>query len=78
MTTTASATKTLYVPIKATDVPAGVRFDVPKRNQGQSVEVAWGGFGRYEHSEGDDFKRVTDFAEAQGFASTPRFYKAVR
>jgi hypothetical protein len=41
-------------------VPASVNFDVTPRNQGQTVEVAYGGFGRAEHDAGDPYKRITD------------------
>jgi len=49
-----------YVEIKRSEVPGGVRFDVPRRNQGQIVEIAYGGFARSEHDEGDPYKRETD------------------
>ncbi len=53
-------TTSKYVRIQASEVPAGVRFDVPAHNQGQIVEVAYGGFDRAEHGAGDPYKRVTD------------------
>jgi len=49
-----------YVECGKGDVPGNVRFDVPARLAGQHVEVAYGGFGRAEHDEGDLYKRVTD------------------
>lgn len=49
-----------YTKIDEGALPRGVRFDVPRRNQGQIIEVAYGGFRRAEHDEGDPFKRVTD------------------
>lgn len=49
-----------YAPIPACDVPAGVRFDIPGRNQGQIVEVAYGGWGRAEHGPGDPYRRTID------------------
>lgn len=49
-----------YVPCAKESIPDKVRFDVPRRNQGQTVEVAYGGFGRSEHDEGDLYKRVHD------------------
>ncbi len=52
--------KTTYTPIEESQVPAGVRFDVMRQNQGQIVEVAYGGFDRAEHGNGDPYKRVTD------------------
>lgn len=49
-----------YIPCREIDVPEGVRFDVPRRHQGQIVEVAYGGWGRGEHDEGDEYRRVID------------------
>lgn len=49
-----------YIRCEKRDIPTGVRFDVPRRNQGQAVEVAYGTFGRYEASNGDPYKRVLD------------------
>lgn len=46
--------------IQASEVPRGVRFDVTRRDQGQMVEYAYGGFSRGEHGEGDPYQRVTD------------------
>ena len=51
---------TKYVKITADKIPDGVRFDVPQRNGGQIIEVAYGGFGRAEHDEGDKFMRIHD------------------
>jgi len=53
-----TTTKYEYIRIPASQVPEGVRFDVPARNQGQHTEVAYGGFGRAAHCEGDKYKRV--------------------
>lgn len=60
MTQTTTITEIRYEPIPADSIPAKVRFDVPRRNQGQIVEVAYGGFSRYAHDEGDEYKRVVD------------------
>lgn len=49
-----------YIPIAFGSVPGNVRFDVPRHCQGQIVEVAYGGFSRAEHCEGDPYKRVID------------------
>jgi hypothetical protein len=49
-----------YIECRESDIPAGVRFDVPRRHQGQIVEVAFGGFDRAEHDHGDPYKRITD------------------
>jgi len=59
-----------YVPCTLDEIPEGVRFDVPGRNQGQIVEVAYGGFSRGEHGAGDPYKRVVDRSEGP----TPRYY----
>lgn len=61
-----------YKKCELNDVPATVRFDVPRRNQGQMVEIAYGGFERAEHDEGAPFKRVTDRSE-----QTTTYYRAV-
>ncbi len=55
-------TKHHYEPCREKDVPGNVRFDVPERLAGGMVEVAYGGFGRAAHDEGDPYKRVTDHA----------------
>lgn len=51
-----------YVECSAKDVPDDIRFDVPRRNQGQMVEIAYGDRGRFrgENDEGSPYKRVTD------------------
>lgn len=49
-----------YVPCDPTTIPAGVRFDVPARCDGQMVEIAYGGFDRAAHDRGDPYKRVHD------------------
>lgn len=45
------------------DMPAGVRFDVPGRNAGQMVEIAYGTFGRGAAGEGDPWQMITYHAE---------------
>lgn len=49
-----------YEPCNLSDIPDGVRFDVPRRNQGQIIEVAYGDFGRSPNDNGDPWKRVVD------------------
>lgn len=49
-----------YVKISKERLPEKVRFDVPPQNQGQIVEVAYGGFGRHEHCAGDPYMKTTD------------------
>lgn len=52
-----------YIKCSKSEIPGSVRFDVPGPNQGQIVEVAYGGFGRAEHGPGDPYKRVTDLSD---------------
>ena len=49
-----------YIACSASDIPDRVRFDVPRRHQGQIVEIAYGGFSRYEHDHGDPYMRRLD------------------
>ena len=63
-----------YVEISKTDVPGDIQFDVTGRNQGQIVEVAYGGrdpHPRGEYSAGEPFKRVIDTSEGR----TPTYYR---
>lgn len=62
-----------YVEIRESEVPARVRFDVPGRLQGQIVEIAYGGWSRGEHDEGDPYQRVTD----RSLVNSRRYYKRV-
>ena len=56
----ATTQKYRYIQISASEIPDRVRFDTPRRNQGQIVTVSYGGVGRGEHGPGDLYKRVTD------------------
>lgn len=47
-------------PIDRASIPAGIRFDVPRRFQGQIVEHAFGDYGRYEHDDDSPYMQVTD------------------
>lgn len=49
-----------YVKISKSQVPAGVRFDTPRWNAGQIIEVQYGTHSRYEAGDGDPWKRVID------------------
>lgn len=49
-----------YIECSAREVPDRVRFDISRRNQGQIIEVAYGGYSAAEHGPGDPFKRVED------------------
>ena len=53
---------TKYTECSERDVPAGVRFDTPRRHQGQAVEVQYGGFERAEHDSGAPWKRIVERA----------------
>jgi hypothetical protein len=50
-------------PIPWWEVPVGVRFDTPGRNQGQIVEVSFGTFGRAEAGSIDPYMNVTDHSD---------------
>lgn len=63
-----------YEPCSERDIPAGVRFDVPRHLQGQMVEIAYGGFDRAGHEAGDPYKRVTD----RGLGGGTTYYRLVR
>lgn len=62
-----------YAPCRAEEIPAGVRFDVPRRNQGQMIEIAYGGFGRAEHGPGDEYMRRRDLSNGE-----VSFFRAAR
>lgn len=50
-------------PIPSWEVPEGVRFDTPRRNQGQIVEVSFGTFDRAEADSIDPYMAVTDHSD---------------
>lgn len=52
-----------YVPCSEADIPEGIRFDTPRSNQGQMVEVSYGTFGRAEAGPGDPYERDIDHAD---------------
>jgi len=60
MTQTLTTGQHRYSLIPESAIPAGVRFDTPRRNQGQIVEYSFGGFSRAEHDDGAPYMRVTD------------------
>lgn len=55
-------TRAIYIPCAVDEIPAGVRWDVPGRNQGQIVEVAYATPVRCnsEAGPGDEYRRTTD------------------
>ena len=67
--------KYIYTKIDKSQIPAGVRFDTPRRNQGQIVEVSYGTFGRYEAGAGDPYKRCIDHSE--GGLATASYYRRI-
>lgn len=52
-----------YTEISKSEVPVGVRFDTPRRNQGQIVTERYGGFGRYENDHGDPYMMIHDASD---------------
>lgn len=66
--------KTAYASIKERDVPTGVRFDTPARNQGQIVERAYGGFRKGEHDDDDPYMRVVDRSRP---LDPPKYYRRI-
>jgi len=52
-------------PIPSWEVPEAVRFDTPRRNQGQIVQVSFGTFGAAEADTVDPYMRVTDHSDGQ-------------
>ncbi len=55
-----------YVECAAQAVPPTIRFDVPGRNRGQFVEVAYGTFGKACAERGDPYMRITDRTTTTG------------
>lgn len=58
--------KYIYDECSEQDIPTTVRFDTPGRNQGQFVEVQYGGWSRFMHDVGDPYKRVIDHSVGPG------------
>lgn len=50
-------------PVPEWEVPPGVRFDTPGRNQGQIVEVMYGTFGRGEAGSCDPYMLIVDHSD---------------
>ena len=70
-------TRYSYKPCAASAIPIGVRFDVPRRGQGQIVEVAYGGLGAAEHDVGDPWRRTTDRSLPTDHADHVRYARRV-
>ena len=62
-----------YVKVEERHVPRGVRFDVTRASAGQMIQIAYSGFDRHEHGDGDRFKMVTDrsLREASYYIAAP-------
>ena len=70
-TTSATVTHTCYTRIDAARVPAGLRFDVPRQNQGQIVTVSYAASKtrRGEHGHGDEWKHTFDASDRSSYYS---------
>lgn len=54
---------TRYIPIPESEVPDGLRFWTPKRNEGQMVQVSYAEPGqRSEPDEGAMYRRTVDLS----------------
>ena len=67
--------KHTYIECRYVTIPADVRFDTPTRNQGQMIEVSYGGFCRSEHDDGDIYKRVVDRTNPH---AAPTYYQLAK
>lgn len=68
----------LWERICSWEVPNGIRWDTPKRNQGQIVEVSYGTFGRAEAGSLDGWMRVVDQSLPSGHVQRVRYYRRRR
>jgi len=66
-----------YIPCRESDIPDGIRFDVPRRNAGQIVTVSYGGLQcqRTPHSEGAPYMHVHDASCSSSDPERDRWYK---
>jgi hypothetical protein len=60
MIATATAT---YVECQESDIPSDVRWDTPRRNAGQIVEIMYGDFGRTPADVGSPYKARIDHSD---------------
>jgi hypothetical protein len=69
--------RTTYQQVPASEIPATIRWDVARRDQGQIVEVAYADYpaGRYEASVGSPYKRITDQSEPIGAPERVLYYR---
>lgn len=68
-----------YQQVQANEVPEGIRFDVPARNQGQIIEVAYGDRMelKAENDAGAPWKRVTDTSLPPSHPERVTYYRRV-
>ncbi|NCY02938.1 MAG: hypothetical protein EBX36_08530 [Planctomycetia bacterium] len=66
-----TVTHTCYTRVDAARVPAGLRFDVPRQNQGQIVTVSYAASKtrRGEHGHGDEWKHTFDASDRSSYYS---------
>lgn len=70
---------TKYTEVPASEVTSGLRWDVPGRNQGQIVEVAYANPGHAAPAdEGDPWKRITDTSEPVNSPARIRYLRRDR
>jgi hypothetical protein len=69
-----------YERIPASEVPQGLRWDVPRQNQGQIVEVAYADYPtcRSEAARGSAYERATDQSEPIGAPERVLYYRRTR
>jgi hypothetical protein len=67
-----------YIPCKLSDIPKGVRFDVPRSCQGQIVEISYGTFGRAEAGPGDPFMCRKDQSLHFGHPEREEYYRLAK
>ena len=78
-TATQTTTTTRYTRTTAARVPSSiVRWDVPRPNQGQIVEVAYGATDRDEACHGDRWQRVTDRSLPESDPTRVTYYRRAR
>lgn len=66
-----------YISCQAGDIPAGVRWTTPRRNQGQIVTVSYGGFGKGEMDEGDPYMSRQNASLPSGHKGREEFFRLV-
>lgn len=67
--------KKQYVECPAAEIPAGVRFDLPRRNDGQIVLYYYGGFDAAPHDRGDPYMLREDQSVSHAHPARLTYYK---